>query len=97
MPYGTAGKRRLWSAPLTCRQRPTACLSCTDPVLRGGVAVDPVERTIGTLRTLAAVHDPVWVRFVDSSLSSLGPDLDRLLEAMIAAGLPAQWSGRSRS
>jgi radical SAM superfamily enzyme YgiQ (UPF0313 family) len=72
-----------------CRQH---CPFCTDPVLRGGVAVDPVERTLGTLRTLAAGHDPVWVRFVDSSLSSLGPDLDRLLDAMTAAGLPVQWS-----
>jgi radical SAM superfamily enzyme YgiQ (UPF0313 family) len=68
------------------------CPFCTDPVLRGGVAVDPVERTLGTLRALAGVHDPLWVRFVDSSLSSLGPDLDRLLEAMTAAGLPVQWS-----
>ncbi len=72
-----------------CRQH---CPFCTDPVLHSGVAVDPFERTIETLRALAAVHDPVWVRFVDSSLSSLGPDLDRLLEALIAAALPVQWS-----
>jgi radical SAM superfamily enzyme YgiQ (UPF0313 family) len=72
-----------------CRQH---CPFCTDPVLRGGVAVDPVERTIGTLRALAIGHDPVWVRFVDSSLSSLGPDLDRLLEAITASGVPVQWS-----
>ena len=72
-----------------CRQH---CPFCTDPVLRGGLAVDPVERTIGTLRALAAGHDPVWVRFTDSSLSSLGPDLDRLLDAMTRAEMPVQWS-----
>jgi radical SAM superfamily enzyme YgiQ (UPF0313 family) len=72
-----------------CRQH---CPFCTDPVLRGGVAVDPVERTITTLRALAASHAPLWVRFVDSSLSSLGPDLDRLLDAIIAEELPVQWS-----
>ena len=56
-----------------CRQH---CPFCTDPVLRGGVAVDPVERTIGTLRTLAAVRTTrSGSKFVDSSLSSLGPDL----------------------
>ena len=52
-----------------CRQH---CPFCTDPVLHSGVAVDPFERTMDTLRALAAVYDPVWVRFVDSSLSSLG-------------------------
>ncbi|PZG15157.1 hypothetical protein C1I95_20165 [Micromonospora craterilacus] len=72
-----------------CRQR---CPFCTDPVLRRGIALDPVDRTIATLRTLAARHDPVWVRFVDSSMSSLGPDLTRLLTAMIDADLPVQWS-----
>ena len=32
-----------------CRQH---CPFCTDPVLRGGLAVDPVQRTLGTLRAL---------------------------------------------
>jgi Radical SAM superfamily len=72
-----------------CRQH---CPFCTDPVLRDGMAVDPVERTLSTLQALARAHAPLWVRFVDSSLSSLGPDLDRLLEAMITAGLTVQWS-----
>lgn len=72
-----------------CRQH---CPFCTDPVLRGGLAVDPVQRTLATLHALAARRDPVWVRFVDSSLSSLGPDLVRLLDALSASGLPLQWS-----
>jgi hypothetical protein len=72
-----------------CRQH---CPFCTDPVLRGGLAVDPVQRTLGTLRALAAGRDPLWVRFVDSSLSSLGPDLGRLLDAITESGLPVQWS-----
>jgi radical SAM superfamily enzyme YgiQ (UPF0313 family) len=72
-----------------CRQR---CPFCTDPVLRRGVAIDPVERTMQTLQTLATEHGRIWVRFVDSSMSSLGPDLDRLLDAMIAADLPIEWS-----
>lgn len=72
-----------------CRQH---CPFCTDPVLRRGVATDLVERTLRTLRTLAAEHGRIWVRFVDSSMSSLGPDLDRLLDAMIAVDLPVEWS-----
>ena len=72
-----------------CRQR---CPFCTDPVLRRGIAVDPVDRTMGTLRSLVADHGRIWVRFVDSSMSSLGADLDRLLAEMIAADLPVQWS-----
>ena len=71
-----------------CRQH---CPFCTDPVLRRGVAIDPVERTIATLETLASGHGRIWVRFVDSSMSSLGPDLDRLLDAMAAACLPVEW------
>jgi hypothetical protein len=72
-----------------CRQH---CPFCTDPVLRRGVAIDPVERTVGILQSLAAEHGRIWVRFVDSSMSSLGPDLERLLDAMIAADLPVEWS-----
>jgi radical SAM superfamily enzyme YgiQ (UPF0313 family) len=72
-----------------CRQH---CPFCTDPVLRRGLAVDPVERTLHTIRQLVASYGPIWVRFVDSSLSSLGPDLDRLLEELIAAALPVEWS-----
>jgi radical SAM superfamily enzyme YgiQ (UPF0313 family) len=71
-----------------CRQH---CPFCTDPVLRRGVAIDPVERTMATLLRLVAEHGRIWVRFVDSSMSSLGPDLDRLLDAMIAADLPIEW------
>ncbi|HUY45677.1 MAG TPA: methionine adenosyltransferase [Streptosporangiaceae bacterium] len=71
-----------------CRQH---CPFCTDPVLRRGVAVDPVERTMATLETLAAGNGRIWVRFVDSSLSSLGTSLDRLLDAMTAACLPVEW------
>jgi len=67
------------------------CPFCTDPVLRHGVAVDPVERTMRTLRALTDAHGPVWVRFVDSSLSSLGADLDRLLADLAAEQLPIQW------
>jgi len=72
-----------------CRQH---CPFCTDPVLRRGVAVDPVKRTMATLAGLVAGHGRVWVRFVDSSMSSLGADLDRLLEAMIDSHLPIEWS-----
>jgi hypothetical protein len=72
-----------------CRQH---CPFCTDPVLRRGVALDPVERTLGTIKALAAAHRRIWVRFVDSSMSSLGPDLVRLLDAIIAAELPVEWS-----
>jgi len=72
-----------------CRQH---CPFCTDPVLRRGVAVDPVERTLQTLRDLVARHGRIWVRFVDSSMSSLGADLEQLLAAMIAADLPIEWS-----
>ncbi len=72
-----------------CRQH---CPFCTDPVLRRGIAVDPVERTMATLHALVAGHGRVWVRFVDSSMSSLGVSLDRLLIAMIDADLPVQWS-----
>ncbi|MGL5860953.1 MAG: B12-binding domain-containing radical SAM protein, partial [Phycicoccus sp.] len=61
-------------------------------VLRRGIAVDPVERTMATLRSLVADHGRIWVRFVDSSMSSLGTDLDRLLDAMTRADLPVQWS-----
>jgi hypothetical protein len=71
-----------------CRQH---CPFCTDPVLRRGLAVDPVERTMATLEGLVAGHGQIWVRFVDSSMSSLGADLDRLLEAMTAAYLPVEW------
>ena len=71
-----------------CRQH---CPFCTDPVLRRGVAVDPVERTMATLEGLVAGYGQIWVRFVDSSMSSLGADLDRLLEAMTAACLPVEW------
>jgi len=67
------------------------CPFCTDPVLRRGVTVDPVDRTMRTLRALVDAHGPVWVRFVDSSLSSLGVDLDRLLADLTAAQLPIQW------
>lgn len=72
-----------------CRQH---CPFCTDPVLRRGVATDPVERTMSTLHSLVAEHDRVWVRFVDSSMSSLGSDLDRLLDALIRSDLPIEWS-----
>lgn len=72
-----------------CRQH---CPFCTDPVLRRGLAADPVGRTLATLRRLAAGRDPLWIRFTDSSLSSLGPDLDRLLDALITSRLPVQWS-----
>ncbi len=71
-----------------CRQH---CPFCTDPVLRRGVAVDPVGRTMATLEALVREHGRIWVRFVDSSMSSLGADLDRLLDAMIAVGLPLEW------
>lgn len=71
-----------------CRHR---CPFCTDPVLRHGVAVDPVKQTVRTLRRLVEAHGRVWVRFVDSSLSSLGADLDRLLGALAAARLPVEW------
>lgn len=67
------------------------CPFRTDPVLRRGVAVDPVERTMRTLRGLVEAHGRVWVRFVDSSLSSLGADLDRLLGALAAEQLPIRW------
>ena len=67
------------------------CPFCTDPVLRRGVAVDAVERTMRTLRALVGEHGALWVRFVDSSLSSLGPDLDRLLANLAAERLPIQW------
>jgi hypothetical protein len=72
-----------------CRQH---CPFCTDPVLRRGVALDPVDRTMTTIRSLVSEHGPIWVRFVDSSMSSLGPDLDRLLAALIDAELPVRWS-----
>ena len=72
-----------------CRQH---CPFCTDPVLRRGVAIDPVQRTMATLRGLADRYGQVWVRFVDSSMSSLGTDLDQLLDAMIAADLPIEWA-----
>lgn len=71
-----------------CRQR---CPFCTDPVLRRGIALDPIERTMATIRDLVAQHGPIWVRFVDSSMSSLGEDLDRLLDDLTAADLPVQW------
>jgi len=72
-----------------CRQH---CPFCTDPVLRKGLAADPVERTMATIRGLVREHGRIWVRFVDSSMSSLGDDLERLLDALIAAALPVQWS-----
>jgi radical SAM superfamily enzyme YgiQ (UPF0313 family) len=72
-----------------CRQR---CPFCTDPVLRRGLAIDPVERTMDTIRGLVERNGPIAVRFVDSSMSSLGSDLDVLLDALIAADLPIVWS-----
>jgi len=72
-----------------CRQH---CPFCTDPVLRKGLAANPVERTMATIRTLVKEHDRVWIRFVDSSMSSLGEDLERLLDALTAAELPVQWT-----
>jgi hypothetical protein len=72
-----------------CRQH---CPFCTDPVLRRGLAVDPVERTLRTLHRLVAEYGRVWVRFVDSSMSSLGLELERLLAALTAADLPIEWS-----
>ena len=71
-----------------CRQH---CPFCTDPVLRRGLAVDPVERTMATLEMLATQNGQIWVRFVDSSLSSLGASLDRLLDAMTVSCLPVEW------
>lgn len=72
-----------------CRQR---CPFCTDPVLRRGIAMDPVQRTMDTIGGLVAQHGRIWVRFVDSSMSSLGADLVQMLDALIAADLPVQWS-----
>ncbi|GAB3901114.1 hypothetical protein GCM10029964_089440 [Kibdelosporangium lantanae] len=72
-----------------CRQR---CPFCTDPVLRRGLAVNPVTKTLRTLENLVATDDVAYVRFVDSSLTSLGHELDTLLDAMIAANLPVSWS-----
>lgn len=72
-----------------CRQH---CPFCTDPVLRRGLASAPVERTMATIRGLVDEYGRIWVRFVDSSMSSLGDDLERLLDALIAAELPVQWS-----
>jgi radical SAM superfamily enzyme YgiQ (UPF0313 family) len=72
-----------------CRQR---CPFCTDPVLRRGLAVDPVARTLATITALVREHGRIWVRFVDSSMSSLGADLEQLLEALIVADLPVSWS-----
>ena len=46
---------------------------------------------MATLETLASENGQIWVRFVDSSLSSLGTSLDRLLDALTAACLPVEW------
>lgn len=73
-----------------CRQH---CPFCTDPVLRRGLAVDPVGKVLRTLENLTELEDTAYVRFVDSSLTSIGPELDTLLDAMIAARLPVTWSG----
>jgi hypothetical protein len=72
-----------------CRQR---CPFCTDPVLRRGLAVEPVAKTMRILEQLAEKDGIAYVRFVDSSLSSLGADLDALLDGIIAARLPVSWS-----
>lgn len=72
-----------------CRQR---CPFCTDPVIRRGLALSPASHTMLTLTSLVAVYGPVCVRFVDSSMSSLGESLDELLDALICAQLPVRWS-----
>lgn len=72
-----------------CRQR---CPFCTDPVIRQGLALDPIDRTMQTIKALVADHGQICVRFVDSSMSSLGDSLDDLLDALIRAELPVQWS-----
>jgi len=72
-----------------CRQR---CPFCTDPVIRRGLATSPVDRTMRTIRNLVTAHGEVCVRFVDSSMSSLGASLDELLDALIREGAPVRWS-----
>jgi coproporphyrinogen III oxidase-like Fe-S oxidoreductase len=69
-----------------CQQH---CPFCTDPVLRGGLAVDPVQRTLGTLRALAAGRDPVqW------SAYAYPHDIDAALAARMArAGCRALFLG----
>jgi anaerobic magnesium-protoporphyrin IX monomethyl ester cyclase len=72
-----------------CRQR---CPFCTDPVIRRGLALSPASRAMSTIRSLVADHGPVCLRFVDSSMSSLGDSLQELLDALIEAELPVRWS-----
>ncbi len=72
-----------------CRQH---CPFCTDPVLRRGLALSAVDQTMRTLCALVTEHGQVWVRFVDSSMSSLGAGLDHLLDALTEAELPVRWS-----
>lgn len=72
-----------------CRQR---CPFCTDPVIRRGLAIGPVNQAVDTLQSIAAEHGRACVRFVDSSLSSLGESLDELLDLLARADLPIRWS-----
>lgn len=74
--------------PRGCRHH---CPFCTDPVLRRGVRIDDVERVIEVLKRLADAEGEVWARFVDSSLSSLRPDLDVLLQRIAEEKLPVRW------
>ncbi|MGN6814649.1 MAG: B12-binding domain-containing radical SAM protein [Solirubrobacterales bacterium] len=72
-----------------CKHR---CPFCSDPVLRRGATSRGGGSTLDVLRALCDVHGEVFVRFVDSSFSSMRPDIDVLLGGIVAEELPVRWS-----
>ena len=72
-----------------CRHR---CPFCSDPVLRRGAMSRGGDATLEVLRALCNAHGQVFIRFVDSSFSSMRPDIDVLLRGIVAEELPVRWS-----
>jgi radical SAM superfamily enzyme YgiQ (UPF0313 family) len=71
-----------------CRHR---CPFCTDPVLRKGVKIKKVGNVLKQIHQVIDSYGASHLRFVDSSLTSLRPDLDELLEKMAIEELPVRW------
>ncbi|MEY9864380.1 radical SAM superfamily enzyme YgiQ (UPF0313 family) [Catenulispora sp. GAS73] len=70
-----------------CRHR---CPFCTDPVLRPGLLTDQGFTVVDRL-TRAADEGYTRARFVDSSLSSLGPPLVEMLRQLADRQLSISW------
>lgn len=71
---------------------PHRCPFCSDPVLQPKLEYAAPDSVLTVLEDLCAEHGEVFVRFADSSFSSLGEPLERLLAGIVERGLPVHWS-----